>query len=81
MRTGESDVYTSELEQKQVNQYAMLFKVFREYKNVISGVTFWNISDKDTWLNQYPVPGRKNYPLLFDQNLHPKKAYRQVVDF
>ena len=81
MRSGESDAYTPELEQKQMKQYATVFKVFRQYKNVITGVTFWNISDKHTWLDQYPVPGRKNYPLLFDENLQPKKAYYKIVDF
>jgi endo-1,4-beta-xylanase len=80
-RPGEVDAYTPELEQKQVDKYAEVFKIFREYRNVITGVTFWNISDKNTWLDGYPVPGRKNYPLLFDQNLQPKKAYWKVVDF
>jgi len=78
---GEQDNYTAELEKKQADKYAEVFKVFRNYRNVITGVTFWNISDKHTWLDQYPVPGRKNYPLLFDQNLQPKKAYWRVVDF
>jgi len=81
LRPGESDAYTPDLEKKQTDQYAMVFKVFRQYKDVISGVTFWNISDKHTWLDGYPVPGRKNYPLLFDQDLKPKKAYWKVVDF
>jgi endo-1,4-beta-xylanase len=75
------DSYTSELEKKQTDQYKRVFKIFRDYKNVITGVTFWNISDKNTWLDKYPVPGRKNYPLLFDVNLHPKKAYWEVVKF
>ncbi len=81
MRPGEPDAYTAELEKKQADKYAEVFKIFREYRNVIAGVTFWNISDKNTWLDGYPVPGRKNYPLLFDQNLQPKKAYWKVVDF
>ncbi len=81
LRPGESDTYTAEAEQKQADQYAMVFKVFRQYKNVISGITFWNVSDKHTWLDEYPVKGRKNYPLLFDQNLQPKKAYQSVVSF
>jgi endo-1,4-beta-xylanase len=81
LRPGESDAYTPELERKQTDQYAMVFKVFRQYKGVISGVTFWNISDKHTWLNGYPVQGRKNYPLLFDQNFRRKKAYWKVIDF
>ena len=78
---GEADDYTPALEKKQMEQYAMVFKVFRQYKDVISGVTFWNISDKHTWLDGYPVPGRKNYPLLFDQDFKPKKAYWKVIDF
>lgn len=81
VKPGESDTYTPELEQKQADQYAMIFKILRKYKKVITGVTFWNISDRHTWLDSYPVPGRKNYPLLFDENLKPKKAYRRVVDF
>ena len=81
LRPGESDAYTPELEKKQDDQYAQVFKIFRQYKGVVSGVTFWNISDKHTWLDYYPVPGRKNYPLLFDQQYQPKKAYWSVVDF
>jgi endo-1,4-beta-xylanase len=80
-RPGEADAYTPALEQRQAAQYKMFFKVFRDYKNVLTGVTFWNISDKYTWLDTYPVPGRKNYPLLFDQKQQPKKAYWEVVKF
>jgi endo-1,4-beta-xylanase len=80
-RAGESDVLTPELEQKQVEQYSKVFKIFRDYKDVVTNVTFWNISDRYTWLDGYPVPGRKNYPLLFDVNMQPKKAYWEVVSF
>jgi len=80
-RPDESDVYTTELEARQVAKYKMVFDVFRKYKNVITNVTFWNISDRRTWLDGYPVPGRKNYPLLFDTQLKPKKAYWGVVKF
>lgn len=68
-------------QEKQADQYKKVFKIFRDYKNVISGVTFWNVSDRYSWLDNEPVRGRKNYPLLFDENLQPKKAYREVVDF
>ena len=81
LRNGEHIAFTPEMNQKQADQYAMVFKVFRKYKNVISGVTFWNVSDKYTWLDTYPVRGRKNYPLLFDQALQPKNAYWRVVKF
>jgi endo-1,4-beta-xylanase len=59
----------------------MIFEVLRKYKSLISGVTFWNLSDKNTWLDQFPVAGRKDYPLLFDTNLQPKKAYQVVTQF
>lgn len=78
-RDGESDTYTAEIEQKQVDQYAMIFDTFKKHKKVITGVTFWNVSDRYTWLDFYPVKGRKNYPLLFDQNYKPKRAYWEVI--
>jgi endo-1,4-beta-xylanase len=81
-KTDPSDyIFTPEREQKQIEKYKMVFRVFREYKNVITNVTFWNVSDRSSWLDNFPVRGRKNYPLLFDQNLKPKKAYWEVVNF
>ena len=72
---------TAEMIEKQAAQYKMLFDVFRKYKGIISGVTFWNVSDKSSWLDNFPVPGRKDYPLLFDQHYKPKKAFEGVVNF
>ncbi len=73
--------YSAERENKQAAVYKMCFEVFRKYKAVISGVTFWNISDRYSWLDDFPVKGRKDYPLLFDKNLQPKKAYWEIVKF
>jgi endo-1,4-beta-xylanase len=81
LRPGESDAYTPVLQQQQADQYKNVFSVFRGYKGTINGVTFWNVTDKHTWLDQYPVPGRKNYPLLFDTAGQPKKAYWEVAKF
>lgn len=75
------DDFTDELKQKQIAQYDMIFRVFREYSDHINAVTFWNISDKYSWLDNFPVEGRKDYPLLFDEQLQPKEAYFKVVDF
>lgn len=80
-KPNEDDSYTSELQNKQAQQYKMVFDVMRKYKDVIGNVTFWNVSDRYTWLDDYPVKDRKNYPLLFDINLKPKKAYYEVVNF
>jgi len=56
--------YTKEREDLQTEKYAMIFDLFRRYKNVISAVTFWNVSDKYSWLDRRG--GGKAYPLLFD---------------
>ncbi len=56
-------------------QYTQLFKTLRRYKDVIDVVTFWNLSDRDSWL------GASNYPLLFDRELKPKNAYHLVKNF
>lgn len=71
-------VFTPEMEQQQLEKYKMIFDVFRKYKKEITSVTFWNVSDRYTWLDGR---GRKNFPLLFDQNYQPKKAYWEVVNF
>jgi len=80
------------LQNRQSDQYKMLFSTFRSnaahapadapiIRPAITGLTFWNVSDKHTWLDDYPVPGRKNYPLLFDTEGQPKMAYYSVLAF
>ena len=57
------------------NQYSQLFRTLRQHKDKIDVVTFWNVSDKDSWV------GKNNYPLLFDENLKRKSSYRIVKRF
>ncbi|MEQ8471773.1 MAG: endo-1,4-beta-xylanase [Marinoscillum sp.] len=80
-RATDVDSFTQEQQQLQAEQYEMIFRVFREYKNKLNAVTFWNISDKYSWLDHFPVANRKDYPLLFDENHEPKKAYYKITDF
>lgn len=73
--------FSPELQQKQAEQYGKFFNTFRQYKGILTGVTFWNLSDRYSWLDNFPVRGRKNYPLLFDKDLQPKAAYWNVIRF
>lgn len=73
--------YTDALAQQQTIAFERYFLAFRNFKDDITGVTFWGLADDYTWLDNFPVPGRKNYPLLFDENLDPKPAYFEVIDF
>lgn len=80
-RPDETDAFTPEQEQKQLEQYKTVFDTFRKYKGKLGSITFWNVSDRRTWLDNFPVAGRKNYPLLFDRENKPKRAYFEVVKF
>ncbi|MCX6333095.1 MAG: endo-1,4-beta-xylanase [Bacteroidia bacterium] len=82
--TSNSDpksAYTADLAQKQTSAFGRYFLAFRNFKEAITGVTFWGLADDYTWLDNFPVAGRKNYPLLFDENLNPKPAYFEIIDF
>lgn len=81
-RPSDSDTaFTPEKEQKQIEVYKMSFELFRKYRKNITSVTFWNISDRFSWLDNFPVRGRKDHPLLFDRNLKPKKVFYEVTKF
>ena len=87
--------YTASIAKRQTERYQSIFKIFRDYRKVITNVTFWNVSDNHSWLDNRGggLAGgaaasqattrttRKAYPLLFDENLQRKKAYQAVVDF
>lgn len=74
-------LYSAEKEKIQAEKYRMGFELFRKYKKHITGITFWNVTDRHTWMDYFPVKGRKDYPLLFDVHLQPKKAFWEVVKF
>ncbi|MCJ7446251.1 MAG: endo-1,4-beta-xylanase [Bacteroidales bacterium] len=74
-------LYTAELALKQAVAYGRFFIAFRNYKSDITGITFWGLADDYSWLDNFPVAGRKNYPFLFDENYLPKQAYFTVINF
>ena len=76
LRFNQGAAQTAEWERTlQQDQYVNLFKVLRKHKDVVDCVTFWNVSDRDSWL------GANNYPLLFDTNYNPKQSYLAVKGF
>lgn len=66
--------------QKQAKRYEDIFKLFLKHEDKISRVTFWGVTDKTSWLNDWPIKGRTNYPLLFDRNYQSKEAYQSILD-
>jgi endo-1,4-beta-xylanase len=67
------------LQQKLAQRYADLFRVFVKHREDITRVTFWGVTDADSWLNNWPVRGRTSYPLLFNRNCRPKPAFAAVI--
>lgn len=60
-------------------RYADLFAVYWKHRDVINRVTFWGVTDGESWLNNWPVRGRTSYPLLFDRDGKPKPAFDAVL--
>jgi len=60
--------------------YEDLFKLLIKYRDKIERVTFWGVNDGQSWLNNWPIKGRTNYPLLFDRNFKPKPAFEKVIE-
>ena len=60
-------------------RYADLFAVCVKHHDCVSRVTFWGVTDGDSWLNRWPVKGRTAYPLLFNREGKPKPAFDAVI--
>lgn len=61
-------------------RYAQFFDLYRRRADVVRRVTFWGVSDDDSWLNDFPMRGRTNHPLLFGWRGEPKPAFHAVIE-
>ena len=60
-------------------RYAELFGVLLKHRDAVTRVTFWGVTDGDSWLNDWPIEGRTSYPLLFDREGKAKPAFYSVL--
>lgn len=78
------DPYQKELpdaQQKELtNRYAELFNIFYNKRDKIARVTLWGLHDGMSWKNNYPIPNRTNYPLLYNRDKKPKPAFEAVLN-
>jgi len=68
--------FPDEVQQQLARRYADVFRLFLKHRDAVTRVTFWGLSDGDSWLNR----GRMNYPLLWDRQRQPKTAFNAVID-
>jgi len=79
----ELNPYTEGLPEDVMSQlgkrYLDFFGLYLKHHDKIDRVTLWGVSDKDSWLNHFPIRGRTDYPLLFDRNYQAKPFVSDLI--
>jgi endo-1,4-beta-xylanase len=57
-----------------------MFAMFLRNSDAIDRVTVWGLSDGASWLNGFPIRGRRDYPLLYDRNMKPKPVVQAMIE-
>ncbi|AKC86373.1 endo-1,4-beta-xylanase [Pseudoxanthomonas suwonensis] len=73
------DGLPAEVQKRLADRYAELFRIFHGRRDRIDRVSIWGVHDPMSWKNDYPIPNRTNYPLLFDRQYRPKPAFDAVL--
>ncbi|MBR6893190.1 MAG: endo-1,4-beta-xylanase [Bacteroidaceae bacterium] len=64
---------------EQTDFFVKLFKIYLKHADVIDRVTFWGLTDGDSWKNGWPMAGRTDYPLAIDRNYNPKPFVEEII--
>jgi endo-1,4-beta-xylanase len=79
-----TNLYPGELpavqQQALARRYAEVFGLFLKHRAQLTRVTFWGVTDAQSWLNGFPIPGRTNHPLLWDRQGRGKPALPAVIE-
>ena len=75
-----ADCLPSDVAARAAQRWADIFALFSRHADHLHSVTLWGVSDKYSWLNNWPVKGRTNYALLFDRDLRPKQSWQRVIE-
>jgi endo-1,4-beta-xylanase len=74
-----TDGLPEEVDAAWTERFNDFFKLFLKHQDKITRVTLWGVSDSDSWRNDWPVPGRTDYALLFDRNHQPKPIVDLII--
>jgi endo-1,4-beta-xylanase len=67
-----------EMQEKLAKRYGEIVTAIVRHP-AVKMMTFWGTHDGRSWLNNFPVKGRTNHPLLFDREQKPKPALDAVI--
>jgi endo-1,4-beta-xylanase len=62
-----------------MTKYEDFFAMFLRNSAHINRVTFWGVTDGQSWRNNWPIRGRVDYPLLFDRDYNAKPAVANIL--
>jgi len=68
-----------DVEKKQADRYREVFEVLLRHSEKISRVTLWAPNDGVSWMNDFPVRGRRDYAAVFDRKNRVKKSYFEIL--
>lgn len=68
-----------EVEEEFNERYLSFFRLYKKYADNINRVSLWGVSDQDSWLNDWPIEGRTNYPLLIDRKYKIKPVVKDII--
>lgn len=81
--SAEMDPYADGLDVRNAGiideRWQSLFMLYREHAHQIKRVCVWGVGDGDSWLNNWPIPGRHAYGLLFDRDYEPKPVVNDII--
>ncbi len=66
-------------EDELTKRYMEFFKIYYKHRHQISRINLWGVSDGGSWLNNWPMKGRTNYPLLFDRAYQAKPVVSEII--
>ena len=73
------DGVPADVQQKWNKRMTDMFELFLKYNDVVDRVTVWGVTDRGTWLNGFPIPGRMDYPMLYDRDNKPKPIIAEMI--
>lgn len=56
-----------------------MIDLFERHSDVITRVTAWGTHDGMSWKNDFPIRGRRDYPLLFDRDYRLKPFLQEKI--
>ena len=69
-----------EIQKKLADRYEAFFNVLLRHSDVVDRVTLWGVEDGGSWLNDFPMRGRTDFPLFFGRDGQMKPCAKRAAE-